>query len=112
MIPSQPGHRRAYRLLHVSRAELRLKELLEEFSAVQSLEFMAEVASVEVSAFLPGHNIAVLVEDESHDHSDGYYRNVTLLEQLDKAGVRAISIPGWQLLKDTEAVRDRLRQLL
>jgi very-short-patch-repair endonuclease len=100
----------AYLRQHPSQAE---RLLLEHFAdnAPAPFEFQSIVTRTIVSFYFETVSLAVLIEDESHDHSDGYYRQIKLIETLEKADLKVLILPAYEVLKDIEKSVEKISTL-
>ena len=97
---------------HASPAEQKILGLLADHFPNQEVVAFAALGGGHVTAFLPGPSLAIIVEDEAHDHSDGYYRHLAFMKELEEQVSTVIAFSHRQVLESEVAVQGKLSSLL
>ena len=77
----------------------------------QSIPFQFQhVYEKEIVPFLiSDKNLAVIIEDETHDHSDGYYRQVKRVENLKNLGLSVLTFPGFEAEHSIDKILEQIK---
>jgi very-short-patch-repair endonuclease len=97
----------AYLRQHPSDAEqLLLEQLTAKLPA--AFEFQGIAAGLIVTFYFETARLAVLLEDESHDHSYGYYRQLEHIKKLENAGLSVLILPTFEVLESVQQSMERI----
>ena len=105
------SYRREYLLAHASAAEEKILGLLADHFPNQEVVAFAAFPAGHVTAYLPKSSVAILVEDEAHDHSDGYYRHLAFMEQLRKEVKTVLAFSQRQVMENEAGILSKLSTL-
>lgn len=97
----------AYLRLHPGPGESTLINALE--AAGIAFQFQHVHRQSLIPFYFPDHNLAVIIEDESHDHSDGYYRQVKRVENLKSEGLDVLTFPGFEAQHSIDTLLKKIK---
>ena len=103
----------SYLTEHAGEGALLLKKAFDENKEpCPEYDFQASVAGETVDFCFTGKHMAIIVEDEAHDHSDGYYRNLDVMERVKKEGYNLMTYPLHEVKRSAPAIAARLIYLM
>lgn len=97
----------AYLRLHPGPGESSLIKVLEASGI--PFDFQHVQKQFIVPFYFPTHSLAVIIEDETHDHSDGYYRQVKRVEDLKSLGLEVLTFPGFEAEHSIDTILEKIK---